>query len=114
MADATKEAKVEHIVTANKSKYIISELASTYKDIGDIVGIKEMGADEKADAHSSVPKLKQDAKIITLRVSTKEKKSFTLQCSIDKASTAVTGLVGRKIGSNTIKKVRVPRRRRRR
>jgi hypothetical protein len=114
MAETTKVGKVNHIVTVNKVKIVIEEYASTYTNIGDIVGIKLMADADKADDYGSVPGLKRRAKIITFSVATKDKKRFTVQCSIDKASTAPAALIGKNIGSSPIKSVSIRRRRTRR
>ena len=113
MAETTKVSKVAHIVTVNKVKIAIDEYESTYTNIGDIVGIKKMVDGDKADDYSTPSQLKRRAKLITIKVATKDKKKFTVQCSIDKASTAPGGLIGKSIGTSVIKGVSVMRRRRR-
>lgn len=113
MADNKSISKVAHIVTINKIKIAIDELEATYANIGDIVGIKKMGEGDKADDFSTPSQLKRRAKIVTFKVSTKDKKKYTVQCSIDKASTAPGGLIGKTIGSSVISGVSVTRRRRR-
>jgi hypothetical protein len=105
--------RVLHIVKVGKAQIGII-LPKVYGDIKDVVGIREATDQDVVDDNGTVGDLKRRARIVTFKVRTKDKKSHTLQCSIDKVSSAVGTLKGKTFGGSTITSVSIPRRRSRR
>jgi len=104
---------VLHILTVGGIKVGIKE-PDLYSAIADIVGVKKAADTDKVDDSGSISELKLRGKAITLNAFCSDKKRHKIQCSIDKVTGAVAGLIGKSFGANTIKSVSIPRRRTRR
>jgi hypothetical protein len=105
--------RVLHLIKVGSAKIGIMQ-PDNYSSIADIVGVKKATDSDVLDDEGTVGNLKKRGKIISFSVRTKDKKSHRVQCSIDKASTAVTTLKGKTFAGSTISSVSIPRKRTRR
>jgi hypothetical protein len=109
---ASRDLKL-HVVTVGNSKIGIKE-PDKYGGIADIVGVKLAVDSDKITDSATISEAKKGGKLITLAAIDKDGKSHRIQCSIDKASSAISGLVGKSFAGKTIASAGIPRRRSRR
>jgi hypothetical protein len=107
---AAPVARVLHIVKVGTSKIGIQE-PDAYAQIASIVGITKATDSDVLDDEGTVSMLKKSGKLVTLKCRDTQKKTHTIQCSIDKVSTAVPSLKGKTFGTAVIKTVSIPRKR---
>ena len=87
-----------------------------YSSIGAVVGVTKLASGDKVDALSRVGDLIAQGQAMRLRIrygSGGTTKSAYVICDLDKAPSAVAGLVGVAYKSGTIKSANIMRRRRR-
>jgi hypothetical protein len=95
------------------------DLPDIYKEIGDVVGVTKQGSTTVVKDSYTVNECRSKGKAIELTVGVKRadksrgRGSHRVLCSIDKVSGAFSSLKQRKIGTDTITSVRIPRKRRR-
>jgi hypothetical protein len=105
--------RVLHVIKVGSAKIGITE-PDNYQNIADIVGVKKAVDTDVLDDDGTIGNLKRRGKIVSFKVRTKDKKTHTVQCSMDKASTAVSTLKGKTFAGSTITSVSIPRKRSRR
>jgi hypothetical protein len=102
--------RVLHIVKVGTVKIGINE-PDNYANIATIVGVTKATDSDVLDDEGTIGGLKKRGKLVSFRVKTKDKKSHTIQCSIDKVSTAVATLKGKTFAGSVISSVSIPRKR---
>jgi hypothetical protein len=105
--------RVLHIVKVGTAKIGIIE-PDNYDKISSIVGVTKATDTDVLDDEGTIGALKKRGKLISLKVRTADGKYHTVQCSVDKISTAVPTLKGKEFAGSKIKSVSVPRKRSRR
>lgn len=97
--------RVPHTITIGTTKIGIV-LPDQYDQLGTILGIDKLTTGNKPELSSTTSDLMKSGQVIKIRVSfsvTNKRRTTDLVCSIDKARTAVTELVGKSFRGTTIK-----------
>lgn len=107
-------ARVTHFFQSNAAKIGLT-LPDFYTDIGPVVGMARLGANDAVDALVSVGEALRQGLVVRMKLSYTlgtEKKVASIVCDIDKSPTAKAGLIGKQYNGGTITSASFPRRRR--
>lgn len=105
--------RVIHYIESEGGKVGV-KLPDVYGSIADIVGVKKLTTTDKLSVTAEVDDLKQSGVALTLSARIQEGteiKTKRILCSMKLASTAVGQLVGKQVGTGTIKSVGIKRER---
>lgn len=107
-------AKVTHWIQVGTAK--IGFLAQdNYSSIGPVVGITKLAAGDHVDAMSTVGNLFKSGTALRMKIRYKagsSTKTASIVCDINKAASAVGGLIGTSYKGGTVSSASLPRRRR--
>lgn len=110
---ALKLLKTTVSAGAGTEDYFFKGSATTYTgDIATATGISVAGTEEQGKVPHRLPDLLLSGALIRLAASVgtaTNPKTIKLLCSIDKLPTVRAALIGKTLGSGTVKSVRVPR-----
>jgi hypothetical protein len=102
-----------HVATIGAVTHGIKQ-PDDYAAINAIVGIKKATSSDKVDDSTEVNSLRRSGKLVKLSCRLANKKVNTIQCTTEKVSGAVAGLLGKALDGSTITSVSIPRKRNRR